>query len=107
MNTIGRFCKNYPLKSEINKLYIEKEKRYYFYKNYELQSKIKNDFENEHIKDYNKAIKYNNTIVFGNKQFHDLINKINLPCEKIYYVKDDDLFNFFRCPKKLIKIMII
>ena len=101
IHIINIFCKNYPLKFEIGHSYLNKDKRYFFYKSYALQVSKRNDIENEQTKIYNQSIKYNNTIVLGDKYFHDIINKINLPCENIYYLNEEQFSNFFQVPKKI------
>ena len=98
---IDIFCAEYPLKLEIKKPFLLKEKRNYIYRDYEIRSKNIDDIETEEEKIYNKAIKYNDTIVFGDKHFHDLINKINLPFGNIYYLNEEQFFNFFQVPKKI------
>ena len=59
------------------------------------------EIEDEQEKIYNESIKYNNTIVLGDKQFHDSIKKMNLPCENIYYVNNNDFPSFLQNPKKI------
>ena len=59
------------------------------------------EIENEQEKIYNKAIKFNDTIVLGDKQFHDSIKKMDLPCENIYYVNNNDFPSFIQTPKKI------
>ena len=55
---------------------MNKEKRHIFYKVYTIQAKKINDIEDEQAEAYNKAIKYNYTLVLGDNNFHELIKKI-------------------------------
>ena len=50
-------------------------------------------------KNFNKSIKYNDTIVIGDKNFLDLIKKINLPCKNKYYLKENEILNFSKSKK--------
>ena len=102
LDIIINTCNNYPLKNEIYYLYLNKEKRFYFYKSYAVQAKKQNDnkIENEQVKAINKSIKYNDTIVLGNEKYHSLIKKMNLPCENIYYLNESKFSKFFIVPKK-------
>ena len=102
---INNACKNYPfgLKTDILRSFMNKEKRFIFYKLYDVQSKRlnENNIENDQIKTYNKSIKYNDTIVLGDKEFHNIIKKMNLPCKNIYELNKKEFSNFFYNPKKI------
>ena len=94
-------CRNYPLYSEIYSCIIT-ETRFTYYKCYILHLIKDNKIpDNEQEKIFNKSIKYNDTIVIGDKNFHDLIKKINLPCKNKYYLKENEILNFFKNPKKI------
>ena len=97
---IFSYCK-YPLLKEIFGN-ISKDKRIYNYINYLLhyQKDNKTD-ENEQEKKLNEAIKYNDTIVIGDKTFHDFISKIKLPCKNKYFIKENEILNFFKDVKKI------
>ena len=97
---IFRYC-NYPLLKEIFGN-ISKDKRIYNYINYLLhyQKDNKTD-ESEQEKKLNDAIKYNDTIVIGDKMFHDFISKIKLPCKNKYFIKENEILNFFKDVKKI------
>ena len=84
-NTLG-LCKNYPLISEINH-YKFLENRFRNYKEYCLHF-IKDNItpENEQEKLFNQSIRYNHTIVIGDKNFLDIIDKMKLPCKKIFFI---------------------
>ena len=57
--------------------------------------------ETEDEKIFNKSIKYNDTIVIGDKYFIDIIKKIKLPCKNVYYINEKEILNFFKNQKKL------
>ena len=95
-------CQNYPLKPEIKITFFTNDVRYYFYRSYTaLITTFGKKNEDEQIKAYNKAIKYNDIIVLGDKQFHDTINKMNISSENIYYLNENEFSNFFQTPKKI------
>ena len=50
---------------------------------------------------YNNSIKFKDTIVLGDKQFHKKIREINLPCENIFYLNEEEFYNFCLVPKKI------
>ena len=95
--------KDYPLKSEIINTYFNKDKRFLLYLEYNTQiiRQKQNQIEDEKTKANNKSIKYNYTIVLGDKKFRNLINKMKLPCENIYYLNENEFSNFFSDPKKI------
>ena len=89
--------------TEIIYSFLKIDKRFLLYLEYQTQilRQRNNNNENEQAKAYNKAIKFNDTIVLGNEQFHNLIKKINLPCKNIYYLNDYEFAKFFLVPKKI------
>ena len=94
---------NYPLTKTIHKLYLGKELRYSLNNLYSIQEKKLND---DKSKDkpmivYNNSIKFKDTIVLGDKQFHKKIREINLPCENIFYFNEEEFYNFCLVPKKI------
>ena len=93
----------FPFKKEIINTFLNKDKRFMLYLEYGVQIfRLKeNKNEDEQTKVYNNAIKYNNTIVLGDQKFHDLIKKIKLPCENIYYLNKNEFSQFFFVPKKI------
>ena len=93
---------DYPLKSEIINTYLNNDKRLFFYLGYiaQISRQKQNKNEDEQTKAYNKAIKFNNTIVLGDKQFHNIIGKMNIPCKNIVYKNENEFSNFFRVPQK-------
>ena len=95
------FCPDYPLILEINQQYIKKEMRFQYYGLYSVHFQRDNHIENEQEKTFNKAIKYNDTIVIGDINFHNLIKRMNLPCKNIYYLNIYDIPTFFQNPKKI------
>ena len=101
LDIIHNACRNYPSEFEITPSYMNKEKRLIFYKVYSIEAKKINDIEDEQAEAYNKAIKYNDTIVLGDTNFHELIKKIDIPCENIYYLNEEQFSNFFKVPKKI------
>ena len=105
IDIIKNSCKNYPLELDIYNTYSDNEKRSFLYKLYRAIVKLYNENkqEDEYIKAYNKAIKYNDTIVLGEEQFFNSIKKIDLPCQNIYYLKSDGSLDFFLFPKKINK----
>jgi len=100
IDIIHNACKNYPSQFEIAPSYINKDKRVIFYKVYSIQASKINDFEDEQAKAYNQAIKYNDAIVLGNNNFHELIKKMNIPCENINYFNENQFLSFFDTPQK-------
>jgi hypothetical protein len=100
IDIIHNACKNYPSQFQIAPSYINKDKRVIFYKVYSIQARKINDFEDEQAKAYNQAIKYNDTIVLGNNNFHELIKKMNIPCENINYFNENQFLSFFNTPQK-------
>ena len=92
---LNNFCKNYPFNLEFKIPFIYKEQRIDFYKLYGSIIKCPNYENNSQLKEYRKAITYNDTIVLGNKNFHDIIKKINLPVKPIYYLNDNEFYTFF------------
>ena len=101
IDIIHNSCQNYPSQFEITPSYLNKDKRIIFYQVYSIQAKKINDIEDEQAKDYNAAIKYNETIVLGDNNFHELIKKINIPCENIYYLNENQFSDFFLVPKQI------
>ena len=103
LNVFEHLSKDYPLKSQIINTYLNKDKRFLLYLEYNIQiiRQKQNQIEDEKTKAYNKSIKYNHTIVLGDKKFHNLINKMKLPCENIYYLNENEFSNFFSDPKKI------
>ena len=97
LNVFEHLSKDYPLKSQIINTYLNKDKRFLLYLEYNTQiiRQKQNQIEDEKTKAYNKSIKYNHTIVLGDKKFHNLINKMKLPCENIYYLNENEFSNFF------------
>ena len=57
--------------------------------------------DSEQQKIFNKAIKYNDTIIIGDEKFLDLMKKINLPCRNKNYLNEKEIENFFKEPKKI------
>ena len=85
---------DYPFKSQIISTYLNNDKRFLFYLEYQVQTtRHKGKIEDEQAKAYNKAIKYNDTIVLGDKQFHNLINQMKLPYEPIYCLNEKEFEN--------------
>jgi len=101
IDIIHNTCQNYPPQFEITSSYANKDKRIIFYNIYSIQAKKINDIQDEQAKDFNEAIKYNNTIVLGDNNFHELIKKINIPCETIYYLNENQFSDFFLEPKQI------
>ena len=97
------FCKYYPLFSEIsnnmenNKINTD---TIFYMPHFKKDSK---SYDNEQEKIFNESIRYNDTIIIGNKKFHDLIKKIKLPCKNKYFLDDDanEISEFFETPKKI------
>ena len=63
------------MKFEITHPYVSKEKRLAYYTLYSIDYEKNKYIENEEEKIFKKAIKYNDTIVIGDKDFHDIIKK--------------------------------
>ena len=101
---IYQHCQNYPLNSQFINPYKSLGKRLLYYQMYQhhvkYQKLIDNDKENE-AEIFNKSIKFNNTIIIGDLNFHNFIKKIKLPCENIYYLKENEIENFLKHPKKI------
>ena len=58
--------------------------------------------ENEQEKLFNQSIRYNHTIVIGDKNFLDIIDKMKLPCKKnFFYLNEKELLSFFKKPIKI------
>ena len=102
VNILINYCKNYPLKNEITYPYISKERRYNYY--YMYASFLKRDYNitnNEELI-LNNSIKYNDTIVMGDSNFHNLIMKMKLPFKSTYYLNEKQISQFFEnLPNKL------
>jgi hypothetical protein len=47
---------------------------------------------------FNNVIKYNDTIVMGDYNFHNLIIKMKLPFKNIYYLNEKQISKFFENP---------
>ena len=104
LNILINYCPNYPLKFEITHPYISKEKRLGYYILYSVHLKKLNENpngESDEEKILNKSIKYNDTIVIGDNNFHNIIQKIKLPCKNIYYIKENEITKFFEKPPKI------
>ena len=101
-NIFYYYCKNILCKAEILNPYMAIEKRLSHYGCYSLFSKYDKDIKNEEeSKIFNKAIKYNDTVVIGDKNFHNIMIKMKLPCKNIYFLEEKEISNFFRNTKKL------
>ena len=102
VNFFQDLSNDYPLKSEIINTYSNNDKRLFFYLGYQTQifRQKQNKNEDEQTKAYNKAIKFNNTIVLGDKQFQNIIGKMNIPCKNFVYKNENEFSNFFRVPQK-------
>lgn len=85
-NILTNYCQDYPLKGEIIKTFLNKDKRFFYFLLYQVisQEKIDNN-ESEEKKLLNNTIKYKDTVVIGDQGFHKLIKDMNLPCKNIYY----------------------
>ena len=94
------YC-NLPLSSKISKYFYSEERirNYIFYILHLKKDNIAP--ENEQEKNFNNAIKYNDTIVIGDKNFHDIMNKMNLPGKNKYYLNEKEILNFFKEPKEI------
>ena len=101
MNIFSYYCKDYPLKFEFTHPFINMEKRLAYYTIYSINFKMSKNIEDEREKSLNKSIKYKDTIVIGDQNFHNLIKKMNLPCKNIYYMNENEILNFFKNPKKI------
>ena len=96
---LNHYC-NYPYEFELTHPYISKEMRFSYYTLYiQHLKKDKDNNETEELKTLNKAIKYNDTIVIGDEDFHNLIRKMNLTCKNINYLKFNEIEAFFLKPK--------
>ena len=91
------------MKSQIISTCLNKDKRFIFYLEYQVQTtrQRNNKIEDEQAKAYNNAIKYNDTIVLGDKHFHKLIHEMKLPCKNIDYKNEKEFANYFQAPKKI------
>ena len=92
---------NYPSKFEIRPSYLNLEKRFQFNFFYSKYLKKDSNIENDQVLAFNNSIKYNETIILGDNYFHDLIKKMNIPCENIYYLNQNQFSYFFQVPKKI------
>ena len=95
-------CKTYPFISEINHYINNEEKRcrnYIFYYLHLIKDNITP--ENEQEKIFNQAIRYNDIIVIEDKNFLDIISKMNLPCKNKYLLNEKEVSNFFKKPRKI------
>ncbi len=98
---IINLCTNFPLKNEIFH-YMCRDNQFCDYINYGLHLQKDNITpETEDEKIFNQAIKYNDTIVIGDKNFIDIIKKMKLPCKNLYYINEKEILNFFKNPKKI------
>ena len=96
-------CKNNDLKQDILNPYMSLEKRFSYYGTYSIYLKNEKDIniENEEeAKIFNKAIRYNHTVVIGDKNFHNIIFKMKLPCKRDY-IEEKEIENFFQNSKKI------
>ena len=96
-------CKKNDLKQEIMNPYRSFERRFKYYAEYSVY--LKNDeninIENEEeAKIFNKAIRYNHTVVIGDKNFHDIIFKMKLPCKR-EYLEEKEIANFLQNSQKI------
>ena len=96
------FCKYYPLFSDISDyMYTYKinVNNSFYMLHFRKDSK---SYENEKEKIFNESIRYNDTIIIGNKKFHYFIKNIKLPCKNKYFIDDktDEITKFFETPKK-------
>ena len=57
--------------------------------------------ENEQEKIFNQSIRYNDTIVIGDKNFHDIISKMNLSCKYKYYLNEIEFPSFLKNLRKI------
>ena len=103
VDIITFYSNNYPFEKRIRNLYNNKDQRIYFCKTYSIHNLKMNDNinEDEQLKIYNKSIKYKDTLVLGDKNFHYLVSKINLPCENIIYLNEEEFSYFFQVPQKI------
>ena len=96
---LNTYC-NYPYKVELIQSYSRKDMRFLYYTLYTQHLKRDNDNnETEELKSLNRSIKYNDTIVIGDEDFHYLIRKMNIPCKNINYLKFNEIETFFQKPK--------
>ena len=99
--SIINFCPNFPLKKDIFH-YMSRDNQFTDYINYGLHLQKDNMTpETEDEKIFNQAIKYNDTIVIGDKYFVDIIKKMKLPCKNLYYINEKEILKFFKNPKKI------
>ena len=85
---ITSLCPNFPLRKEIFH-YMSRDNQFSDYINYVLHLQKDNIIpETEDEKIFNQSIKYNDTIVIGDKYFIDKIKKIKLPCKNLYYINE-------------------
>ena len=97
---LNNYC-SYPFKFELTHPYIKKEMRFMYYTLYTEHLKKDNDNnETEELKNLNKSIKYNDTIVIGDEDFHNLIRKMNLPCKNINYLNFNEIETFLQNSKQ-------
>ena len=83
------------------------DRRYRYYKLYTVH--LKNDKHNDNLKEkkiFNKAIKYNHTVVIGNDKFHKTIAEMKVPSKYIYYLKETEIINFLE-EKRNVKYKIV
>ena len=103
------FCKYYPLFSDISD-YMKTNKinndSIFYMLHFKKDSK---SYDNEQEKIFNESIRYNDTIIIGDKKFLDLIKKIKLPCKNKYFLDDNtnEISKFFETPKKIANKYII
>ena len=97
------FCKYYPLFSDISDYMITNKintDNIFYMLHFKKDSK---SYENDQEKIFNESIRFNDTIIIGDKKFHDLIKKIKLPCKNKYFIDDNtnEISKFFETPKKM------
>ena len=98
INILIYYCKDYPLKFEITHPYLNKEKRWRYYSLYAIDIKIDYNIKNKDEQILNNTIKYNNTIVMGDYNFHNLIIQMKLPFKNIHYLDEKQISKFFENP---------
>ena len=104
MNIFNNYIEGYPFSLEIFQHFLNFEKRYIYYLTYNNHLKQDKYIENEEEKIYNKSLRYKHIIALGDQDFHNLIKKINLPCEKdkqIYFFNENQFSTFFQKPIKI------
>ena len=102
IDIINKYKINYPSQFEIYPSILNKDKRIKFYTLYTFNIQIQNKiFFDEQANEYNESIKYKETIVLGEQKFHNLIKTMNIPCENIYYLNENQFSKFFLFPKKI------